>query len=207
MLFISKFANIIKGRISTKNGSNLRGVVYSEIAALEKEKCMKLELFLDESKFEEWLKIAVYSNYADGEKEENIIISEDFRHEMRVCFENSQSLPKEFQLSFGLPILLAFRSDAGQIVGTASLRRDEHKVSACQVNTVAILPEYRRQGLGKQMMREIEVFVFSHSKFKFITLTTSSSQKFYERIGMRLCGVLDFGTSKRYYFAKKIRDD
>ena len=110
---------------------------------------MRLELFCNEDEFEEWLRIANYSNYADGEDEENIKIREDFRQEMKICLENTKKLQKDFKISFGLPILLVFR-EKGSIIGTASLRRDEHKVSACQVNTIAIAKDKRRQGLGKK---------------------------------------------------------
>ena len=165
---------------------------------------MRLELFCNEDEFEEWLKIANYSNYADGEDEENIKIREDFRQEMKSCLENTKKLQKDFKISFGLPILLVFR-EKGSIIGTGSLRRDEHKVSACQVNTIAIAKDKRRQGLGKKLMDEIAKLVRKHSDFKYLTLTTSGSQGFYQKIGMRLCGVLDFGKSKRYFFARQLR--
>lgn len=165
---------------------------------------MKLELFCNDDEFEKWLKIANYSNYADGEIEENIKISDDFRKEMKICLENTKKLQKDFEISFGLPILLVFR-DKKDIIGTGSLRRDEHKVSACQVNTIAIAKDKRRQGLGKKLMDEIAKLVRKHSDFKCLTLTTSSSQGFYQKIGMRLCGVLDFEKSKRHFFARQLR--
>ena len=116
---------------------------------------MRLELFCNEDEFEEWLRIANYSNYADGEDEENIKIREDFRQEMKICLENTKKLQKDFKISFGLPILLVFR-EKGSIIGTGSLRRDEHKVSACQVNIIAIAKDKRGQGFGKNLWTKLQ---------------------------------------------------
>ena len=167
---------------------------------------MELKLFREVHQFEEWLNIANYSNYRDGEDEGKIVLTNEFRQEMLEYLQNTINTKDNFYLSYGVPLLLALKNNKdGKIIGTALIRRDEHNICACQVNNIAVSKSFRRKGVGRLMLEEIAKLVHEHSNFKYISLTTSSSQGFYQRIGMQLAGVLNIGDKKRFYFIKQIR--
>ncbi len=161
---------------------------------------MKVEIFCNKDELKDWLEVAKFSNFEENEKLENIFIDSEFEKEMMQSVDFTEKLPKNFQITFGPSILLCLKNEDGKIVGTSSIRRDEHKRSAIQVNNVAIHPNFRRNGYGKFLIEDTKRIAKEHSNARYLTLTTGGSHYFYEKIGMRLAGVLDFEDCKRYYF-------
>lgn len=166
---------------------------------------MKLELLTNENELTEWLKIACHSRFPINEKPENIYIESDFEEEMYLNFNYTLSLPQNFVITYGPAILLALKNENEEIVGTVCVRKDNHKYGACQINNIAIHPNYRKQGLGRLLIDKTCELVSNHSDFFYISLTTDSAREFYKHIGMNLAGILDFGERKRYYFYKEIK--
>lgn len=166
---------------------------------------MKLQLLKNKKEFNEWLEIASHSLFPVNEKLENIYVKPEFKEEMLYNFDYTLTLNEDFKISFGPSILLALKNDNGDMVGTVCVRKDKHKSEACQINNIAINPDYRKQGYGKMLIDKVSELVLSRSNFKFITLTTDSARDFYKHIGMNLAGILDFVDKKRYYFYRKIR--
>lgn len=166
---------------------------------------MKLQLIKNEDEFNKWLEIACFSLFPVNEKPENIYIEPDFREEMLYNFKYTLTVKNDFVIKFGPAVLLALKNDEDNIIGTVCIRKDYHKHGACQINNIAIHPEFRGQGYGKLLIDKTAEMVLGHSDYNYITLTTDSAREFYRHIGLEFAGMLDFGEKKRYFFYKKIR--
>ncbi len=169
---------------------------------------MRLEILNNKREFEEWAKIANLSNFSTEYSTETPIecinVDKSFEQEMKRVFKSSKKVKTILDAKDPLYLLLALKDEKNKIVGTVSIKKDYHKSYACQINSVAIHPQYRGKGYGKLLIRETKRFVSSSGKYYYVTLTTSSSHTFYENIGMKLAGILNIDNHERYFFYDKL---
>jgi ribosomal protein S18 acetylase RimI-like enzyme len=102
---------------------------------------------------------------------------------------------------------LAYLADAYSEVGLPSLDAPVHET--CRVRSVAVLPELQSEGIGTELMAELEERA-SESDFEQVVLKTTESlqraQQFYESRGYRsVGGSADSGTDYVWYL-KEVGD-
>ena len=78
-------------------------------------------------------------------------------------------------------------SNQNQVIGhvTVSLERDQNGQKVAYVESLIIRQDYRKQGLGRFLMAELERILI-RDQFKALTLKTIDQVGFYESIGFKL---------------------
>ena len=110
-------------------------------------------------------------------------------------FVIGQNVPVELEVEeadFNYTHILALAD--GKPVGTARLTTDGH------IGRVAVLKEYRKYGIGKEMMKQIEEVAFEMG-FSLLELNSQvHAVPFYEKLGYEVYGevFLDAGIKHRH---------
>ena len=117
-----------------------------------------------------------------------------------ICKQIIESLPEWFDLpninehlwksASVLPMICASMYD--KVIGYASLKN--HYDCNCEIYSLGIFPEFHRQGIGKQIIKEIERYSMKNN-LRYLTVKTlaersknqsySSTRAFYRQVGMQ----------------------
>lgn len=105
----------------------------------------------------------------------------------RDVFVKEQQVPEELEQDewdATATHFLAYVSDA--IVGTGRLRSIGPKVA--KVERVAVLSQYRGQGIGRALMKRIETHARDSGALEIVLHAQSHAVPFYEKLGYRVQG-------------------
>jgi ribosomal protein S18 acetylase RimI-like enzyme len=76
------------------------------------------------------------------------------------------------------------------IIGSVRANMDGEN---CWVNKLVVLPEYQRRGLGKKLLREIEIHFPEAKKFTLATgLKSKSNIRLYQKVGYQIVSTTTF---------------
>jgi predicted GNAT family N-acyltransferase len=118
--------------------------------------------------------------------------SEGFSLVMQVrylVFVEEQSVPYELeQDEFDVLATHALVTDQNKPVATGRAYIDEQEPEIARLGRVAVLPEYRRQGIGRNVMNKLleQIRIWSCKQVKIHAQL--QVEKMYEKLGFKRCG-------------------
>ena len=168
---------------------------------------MKLDVFTDDARFEDYLKISSMSLRENIDADiEDVTIPDWFRLELIEAFKYTKTLSNDFHFTRGLWVLYALYDDMGAMAGTVVFAEDRHMSGSIQADYIAIRKDYRGKGLGKVLLDLSEKVIKEHSSADQILLSTVATKSFYEKMGMEIIGEIRNDAAKhvRYFFRRKV---
>ena len=108
----------------------------------------------------------------------------------------------QLESEFGSKVFLK-AVETNKIVGSVRASLDGNK---CGIDRLIVHPDYRRRGIGRELMLKIETFFPDAERFELFTGSKSADNiRLYEKLGYRICREEDLSEKVRIVFMEKQR--
>lgn len=110
-------------------------------------------------------------------------ISDDSKYIRHIVFEIEQGFQDEFDEMDGWADTIVFYDAGGTAIATGRVFLYDQDSSIYKLGRIAVVKEYRKHGLGAEVVKELERIAISQGAKTLLISAQVRSQGFYEKCG------------------------